>query len=56
MKRATPNIRTVGVSQVLGPAMVLSLQAGAPVPVTEEPSLADSLLGGIGLTTAIPLA
>ena len=29
--------------------MVLSLQAGTPVPVTEEPSLADSLLGGIGL-------
>ena len=29
--------------------MALSLQAGAPVPVVEEPSLADSLLGGIGL-------
>lgn len=49
MKSATPNIRTVGVSQELGPAMALSLQAGAPVPVVEEPSLADSLLGGIGL-------
>lgn len=49
MKSATPNIRTVGVSQALGPAMALSLQAGMPVPVVEEPSLADSLLGGIGL-------
>lgn len=49
MKSATPNIRTVGVSQERGPAMALSLQAGAPVPVVEEPSLADSLLGGIGL-------
>lgn len=49
LKSATPNIRTVGVSQTLGPAMALSLQAGRPVPVVEEPSLADSLLGGIGL-------
>ena len=29
--------------------MHLSLLAGQPVPVVEEPSLADSLLGGIGL-------
>jgi len=29
--------------------MALSLQAGVPVAVIEEPSLADSLLGGIGL-------
>lgn len=49
LKSATPNIRTVGACQALGPAMHLSLQAGAPVPVVEEPSLADSLLGGIGL-------
>ncbi len=49
MKSASTNIRTVGVSQALEPAMALSLQAGAPVAVVEEPSLADSLLGGIGL-------
>jgi len=49
MKAADPAIRTVGVSQDRGPAMQLSLQAGQPVPVTEEPSLADSLLGSIGL-------
>lgn len=49
MKYADPQIRTIGVSQALGPAMYLSLQAGHPVAVHEEPSLADSLLGGIGL-------
>lgn len=49
MKAADPAIRTVGVSQERGPAMQLSLQAGYPVPVIEEPSLADSLLGSIGL-------
>ncbi|MBX3013582.1 MAG: pyridoxal-phosphate dependent enzyme [Caldilineaceae bacterium] len=49
MKSASPHIHVVGVSQALGPAMALSLQAGAPVAVVEEPSLADSLLGGIGL-------
>jgi threonine dehydratase len=49
VKTADPQIRTIGVSQALGPAMYLSLQAGHPVPVVEEPSLADSLLGGIGL-------
>ena len=32
-----------------GPAMVLSLQAGHPVLVEEEATLADSLGGGIGL-------
>ncbi|MCE7987376.1 MAG: hydroxyectoine utilization dehydratase EutB [Caldilinea sp. CFX5] len=49
LKHADSAIRLVGVSQERGPAMALSLQAGAPVPVVEEPSLADSLLGGIGL-------
>lgn len=49
LKAADPAIRTVGVSQERGPAMQLSLQAGHPVPVIEEPSLADSLLGSIGL-------
>ncbi|MEZ4737047.1 MAG: hydroxyectoine utilization dehydratase EutB [Caldilineaceae bacterium] len=49
MKSAATAIHMVGVSQERGPAMYLSLQAGAPVPVVEEPSLADSLLGGIGL-------
>ncbi len=49
LKSADPQIRTIGVSQALGPAMYLSLQASHPVSVVEEASLADSLLGGIGL-------
>lgn len=49
VKSASSEIRVVGASQALGPAMHLSLLAGRPVPVVEEPSLADSLLGGIGL-------
>lgn len=49
VKSASPAIQVIGASQALGPAMHLSLQAGQPVPVVEEPSLADSLLGGIGL-------
>jgi len=49
LKTASPAIRVIGAAQALGPAMHLSLQAGKPVPVVEEPSLADSLIGGIGL-------
>jgi len=49
LKSADSTIRAIGVSQARGAAMYLSLQAGSPVRVTEEPSLADSLLGGIGL-------
>jgi threonine dehydratase len=49
LKAADPAIRIVGVSQERQPAMYLSLQAGRPVPVVEEPTLADSLVGSIGL-------
>ena len=38
-----------------GPAMYHSLQAGKPVEVTEEESLADSLGGGIGLDNRFTL-
>lgn len=48
LKAASPAIRIVGVSMERGAAMYHSLRAGGPVPVTEEPSLADSLGGGIG--------
>lgn len=41
--------RVIGVSQERGPAMAESLKAGRPVEVTETPTLADSLGGGIGL-------
>ncbi|MDX1615327.1 MAG: hydroxyectoine utilization dehydratase EutB [Candidatus Promineifilaceae bacterium] len=49
LKSANPAIRVVGVSMERAPAMYDSLQAGHPVQVDEEPTLADSLQGGIGL-------
>ena len=49
LKSADPRIQVIGVSMERGPAMALSLAAGRPVAVEEEPSLADSLGGGIGL-------
>jgi threonine dehydratase len=48
-KALKPDIRIVGVSMENGAAMHCSLTAGQPVDVTEVPSLADSLGGGIGL-------
>ncbi len=47
-KSINPRIRVIGVSQQDGAAMYLSIRAGRVVDVTETPSLADALLGGIG--------
>ena len=47
-----PNTRMFGATMEKGAAMVLSLNAGKPVPVEEVESLADSLGGGIGLDNA----
>jgi threonine dehydratase len=49
VKSASPQIRTVGVAMERGPAMVASLAAGKPVQLPEESTLADSLVGGIGM-------
>lgn len=49
MKSADPNIHVLGVSMDCAPAMYQSLKAGKPVEVEEKDSLADALLGGIGL-------
>ncbi len=49
VKSASHKIHTVGVAMARGPAMVASLAAGKPVQLPEEPTLADSLVGGIGL-------
>jgi threonine dehydratase len=49
LKSADRSIRVIGVSMERGPAMIRSLAAGRPVAIAEEPSLADSLGGGIGL-------
>jgi threonine dehydratase len=48
-KALKPDIRVIGVSMENGAAMHESLATGRPVAVTEVPSLADSLGGGIGL-------
>ncbi len=48
-KHVAPDVRLIGVCMERGPAMVMSQQAGHPVYVVEEPTLADSLSGGIGL-------
>jgi threonine dehydratase len=50
LKARKPAVRVVGISMERGAAMAASLAAGVPVEVTEEPTLADSLGGGIGLS------
>lgn len=52
VKTMKPNTRMFGATMEKGAAMVLSLNAGKPVPVEEVESLADSLGGGIGLDNA----
>ena len=47
-KSINPDIHIVGLSIERSPAMLQSLKAGKPLQVQEKPSLADSLLGGIG--------
>ena len=49
LKSADPAIHVVGVSMERAPVMAQSLRAGRPVQIPEEPTLADSLQGGIGL-------
>ncbi|HEJ2440352.1 hydroxyectoine utilization dehydratase EutB [Burkholderia multivorans] len=48
-KAIRPSIAVIGVSMARGAAMHASLAAGRPVDVEEQPTLADSLGGGIGL-------
>lgn len=49
MKMTVPDVKIVGVSHERAAVMIESLKAGHPVEMPEEPTLADSLLGGIGL-------
>ncbi len=49
LKQANPNIKVIAVSPERGACMAACLAAGKPVEVIEEPTLADSLGGGIGL-------
>lgn len=49
LKSVNPSIRVSGVSMEHGAVMYASQQAGQPVALPEEETLADSLRGGIGL-------
>ncbi|MDX1658529.1 MAG: pyridoxal-phosphate dependent enzyme [Nitriliruptorales bacterium] len=51
LKAARPDIRVVGVSMERGATMAQSLEAGHPLELPEERSLADSLQGGVGQAT-----
>ncbi|WP_323007072.1 hydroxyectoine utilization dehydratase EutB [Pseudorhodobacter sp.] len=52
-KALRPELRVIGISMRRGAAMGASLAAGHPVQVSELPTLADSLGGGIGLDNRI---
>jgi len=52
LKTANPAVRIIAVSMERGAAMFESVRQGKPVEVKEEPTLADSLGGGIGLNNA----
>ena len=49
IKSIKPQVRIIGISMQRGCAMIESQRAGKPVEITEVPTLADSLGGGIGL-------
>jgi len=48
-KLTVPGVKVIGVSQQNAAVMIESLKVGHPVEMPEEHTLADSLLGGIGL-------
>ncbi|MCB0033627.1 MAG: hydroxyectoine utilization dehydratase EutB [Anaerolineales bacterium] len=56
LKAANPDIRVIGVSMEHAPVMAKSLAAGRPLQMAEEPTLADSLQGGIGLNNRYTFA
>lgn len=49
LKRINPAIQVIGISVTRAPVMLRSIEAGRPVELKEEDSVAESLLGGIGL-------
>ncbi|MGM8211463.1 hydroxyectoine utilization dehydratase EutB [Virgibacillus sp. W0430] len=52
LKAYNPKIRLIGVSMEESAVMAESLKAGKPITMPESDTLADSLLGGIGLQNA----
>lgn len=53
VKALSPSARVIGISMERGAAMHASVNAGRPVSVREEETLADSLGGGIGLINRV---
>ncbi len=49
LKEINPRLRLIGVSIERSPALLESLKAGRPVELEERDTVADSLLGGIGM-------
>ncbi|WP_202080419.1 pyridoxal-phosphate dependent enzyme [Caldalkalibacillus salinus] len=53
LKTNVPHIHITGVSPTASPVMIRSIEAGRPLQLEEKETLADSLLGGIGLTNRL---
>ncbi len=49
IKQLKPSVEVIGVSIECSPVMLRSVEAGRPVLIDESDTLADSLLGGIGV-------
>ena len=49
LKSASPSIRMIGVTMNRAPVMYHSLRAGAPIEMEEEDTIADALVGNIGV-------
>jgi threonine dehydratase len=49
LKSASPSIRVIGVTMDRAPVMYHSLRAGAPIKMEEEDTIADALVGNIGV-------
>jgi len=49
LKSASPSIRVIGVTMDRAPVMYHSLRAGAPIEMEEEDTIADALVGNIGV-------
>lgn len=49
LKNTNPNLKLIGLSTERGATMYESIQVGKPISIREQDTLADSLLGGIGL-------
>jgi threonine dehydratase len=50
LKSASPSIRVIGVTMDRAPVMYHSLRAGAPIEMEEEDTIADALVGNIGVS------